>query len=150
MSAPEAAAPAPLGSGRRILVVDDNEAARRGLSKHLEALGFEVAVAPNGQDALEALRSGADFDFLLTDLLLPDIDGLEVSRAARELPHPPRTALITGWELDHDLAYYTSAGIDWVFLKPLQVQVLIARLLSSASVEPRSSPGSEAAPEPGD
>jgi CheY-like chemotaxis protein len=116
--------PAPL----RILLVEDNDAASKGLSKILAALGYEVTVVLDGCSGLEALRRGPAPDILLTDLRLPDLDGREVARAARQLVPPPRIALITGWDLDPDLRNNASWGIDWVFPKPLDVNSLLAKL----------------------
>lgn len=112
----------------RILLVEDNDAASRGLSKILDALGYEIAVVFDGASALEALRQSPPPDFLLTDLRLPDLDGREVALAASRLVPTPWVALITGWDLDHDLLESAAWGIDWVFTKPLNVQELLSKL----------------------
>jgi two-component system cell cycle response regulator CpdR len=112
----------------RILLVEDNEAAGRGLARLLEASGFEVAVRRDGVSALRTLESDPPPDFILTDLRLPDLDGREIAQRARDLVPPPRVALITGWDLDCDLVNYQSWGIDWVFPKPLDTKSLINRL----------------------
>jgi DNA-binding response OmpR family regulator len=110
------------------LLVEDNDAASKGLSKILRALGYEVAVVFDGASALDALRRPPPPDFLLTDLRLPDLDGREVALAASRLEPSPHVALITGWDLDHDLLESGSWGIDWVFTKPLDVQELVSKL----------------------
>jgi two-component system, cell cycle response regulator CpdR len=115
----------------RVLLVEDNDAAGKGLSKILSALGYEVAVVFDGASALEALRQLPPPDFLLTDLRLPDLDGREVALAASRLAPSPHVALITGWDLDHDLLEIASWGIDWVFTKPLNVQELVSKLRES-------------------
>ena len=112
----------------RILLVEDNDAAGRGLARLLEACGFDVTVRADGASALRALESPAHFDFLLTDLRLPDMDGRDIAQHARSLVPTPRIALITGWDLDDELRDYTSMGIEWVFTKPLEIRDLIARL----------------------
>ncbi len=121
-------------SGCRVLIVDDNAEGCRALSKFLEISGFAVTVAADGASALAALRNGRPPDFLLTDLMLPDLDGLEVARRARELRPAPRIALITGWSME-DQAPEAVRGIDWVFPKPLNVRALVETLRNSA---PRS------------
>ena len=109
-------------------MVEDNDAASKGLSKLLTAMGYEVHVVFDGATALEALRTSPPPDFVLTDLRLPDLDGREVALTARQLVPPPRIALITGWDLERDLHDRASWGIDWVFTKPLDVNELISKL----------------------
>ena len=112
----------------RILLVEDNDMACRGLARLLEAWGFQVTVKHDGTSALRALDSDPPPDFVLTDLSLPDLDGREVALHAHGLQPTPRIALITGWDLDCDLVNYQSWGIDWVFPKPLDTKSLINRL----------------------
>ncbi len=112
----------------RILLVEDNEAAGRGLARLLEAEGFEVTVRRDGVSAMQTLESDPPPDFILTDLRLPDLDGREIAQRARDLVPRPLVALITGWDLDCDLVNYQSWGIDWVFPKPLDTKSLIALL----------------------
>jgi DNA-binding response OmpR family regulator len=112
----------------RVLLVEDNDAAGQGLARLLEARGFEVTVRRDGKSALETLTSDPPPEFVLTDLHLPDLDGREIARHARRLSPPPRVALITGWNLDADLADLESWGVDWVFPKPIDTSCLVARL----------------------
>jgi CheY-like chemotaxis protein len=125
----------------RILLVDDNEATQRGLARFLEAEGYAVTLAFDGTTALEVLESGPPPDFVLTDLRLPDLDGRELARSARQLVPPPRVALITGWDLDPDVDSPDAWGIEWYFQKPLNVRDLIEKLREAPrSPTPASSP----------
>jgi len=110
------------------LLVEDNDASSKGLSKLLAAMGFDVAVEYDGVSALRALREDPAPDFLLTDMRLPDLGGREIALAARELNPRPRIALITGWDLEYERNESASWGIDWVFTKPLDVSELVAKL----------------------
>lgn len=130
-STPETGEP-PTAIHPRILLVEDNDAASRGLSRLLSARGYDVQVANTGASALEALQTSPPPDFVLTDMRLPDLDGREVALAARRLVPVPRIALITGWDLDRDGHDFAAWGIDWVFTKPLDVQELVARLREGA------------------
>ncbi len=76
-STPPEAAGAGAGTGRRVLLVEDDEAASKGLAKLLQVHGFEVETACDGATALQALAQPPPPDFLLTDMQLPDIDGRE-------------------------------------------------------------------------
>src|ERR1700751_4294071 len=65
-----------------LLVVDDELFLRGAVAASLRFLGFEVAVAENGTDALRLVRNNA-FDLLILDVMLPDIDGFEIVRRLR-------------------------------------------------------------------
>lgn len=117
----------------RILLVEDNDAASKGLERLLASLGYEVTVVFDGASALGALKVYPPPDFLLTDLRLPDLDGREVAVAAHQLVPRPRVALITGWDLDSAQHETDSWGIDWVFPKPLDIHRLVATLRQSSA-----------------
>ena len=80
----------------RILVVDDNAGVRTSARALLEAAGFQVVEAESGAAALRVLRSeGADV--VLTDIFLPDTDGIELSHALRrDSPDLPIVAMSGG------------------------------------------------------
>jgi CheY-like chemotaxis protein len=112
----------------RILLVDDNAACCRALAKVLEFKGFAVTAVVAGTPALDALRHEPPPDFVLTDLLLPDMDGRDVARVARSLQPKPYVALITGWTIEPDLSDPARWDVDHVFLKPLKVDDLLSKL----------------------
>ncbi|MEM9899085.1 MAG: response regulator, partial [Pseudomonadota bacterium] len=66
----------------KILVVDDNLLNRKKLKLAVNKLGYTALTAEGGQDALTMLESG-DFDAVLLDLLMPEMDGFEVLRRAK-------------------------------------------------------------------
>jgi len=80
----------------RIMVVDDEENIREVLSNYLETLGYEVITASDGQNALEKFEAGA-FDLIVSDLLMPNIDGLELLRKVREKDRDVVFLMITGY-----------------------------------------------------
>jgi two-component system, cell cycle response regulator CpdR len=113
----------------RVLLVDDHEVGRKSLARLLTLVGFEVMDVNDGKSALEALRGPCKFDYVLTDVRLPDYDGREVVQAARRLVPTPRIALVTGWDVEPDES--EQLGIEWVFLKPLNIQEMVAKLRQS-------------------
>jgi two-component system cell cycle response regulator CpdR len=123
----------------RLLLVDDDDATRTSLSRLLEWHGFEVTAVADGTAALDALRTGPPFDVLLTDLRLPDLDGREVARWARELRPPLRIGLITGWDIETEREDPRYWGFDWVLPKPFRLPDLLAKL--GAPGVPRLDPG---------
>src|SRR3989337_69092 len=80
----------------RLLVVDDEENMVHFLTKLLRGEGFEIEGAGTGEAALEKLRAGP-FDLVLTDLKLPDTDGIGILKAARELHPETVVVLITAY-----------------------------------------------------
>jgi len=123
-----ASPPPPTTSRPRLLLVDDNAPGRRALAKMLEAKGYAVTAVADGVSALQAIRSAPYPQFILTDLLLPDIDGREVARSAQELDPKPYVALITGWTIEADMQDPQQWGVDHIFLKPLRIDELLAKL----------------------
>ena len=115
---------------QRVLIVDDDDDAGGALAKVLALKGFDVVLCRDGSSALEVLRTGPAPDFILTDLILPDLDGREVARQARMLCPTARIALITGWSLEEE---YATADIDAVFLKPVEIRVILTDFLAPAS-----------------
>jgi signal transduction histidine kinase len=127
------AAPAPKGKpqlrqvregdvpGRRILVVDDNVDAATSLAGVLELAGHDVRTAFGG---LEALTAAEEFrpDYVVLDLNLPGIDGVEVGRRLRETDWGRAASLIamTGMGLPADVARTRQAGFDHHMTKPVE------------------------------
>ena len=80
----------------RILLAEDDDSLRRFLAKALEKAGFDVRACPDGETAVEALGDGP-YDLLLTDIVMPGIDGIEVARKAAAMTPAPRIMFITGF-----------------------------------------------------
>jgi two-component system CheB/CheR fusion protein len=110
---------------RRILIVEDNVDAAESLSMLLEFLGHQVRVETSGASALEALRT-TDFQAVLVDIGLPDMDGYEVARQIRMLPGSRTKLLValTGYGQEEDKHRALSAGFDQHLIKPVDVERL--------------------------
>jgi two-component system cell cycle sensor histidine kinase/response regulator CckA len=83
-----------LPSGARVLVVDNDPSVLALLERMLRSLRFEVTTAPNGRDAIAALETGS-FDLVVTDVAMPEMDGLAVARAAERRGDVP-VLFVTG------------------------------------------------------
>lgn len=82
----------------RLLVVDDEPIVRMSIVEALREAGYEVAEADDGTSALHAIRSGGQFDLLITDVGLPGaLNGRQVSDAAREADPDLRVLFVTGF-----------------------------------------------------
>ena len=105
-------------ASKRVLVVDDEEIVRQSYRLALTDAGYDVRVAANGRDAIEACRK-EHFDVLLADIRMPDMDGLEVSRIiSREFPDV-RVIVITGYPSPESAARARKLGVSDYLQKPV-------------------------------
>lgn len=118
-------------AGRRVLLVDDDLISREVTSELLGEAGLQVSVAENGIEAV-ALAAKAAFDLILTDIDMPELDGLEATRRIRRLQGHERTPIIalTANVLSEDRIRCLEAGIDDFLPKPADPATFFA-LLSS-------------------
>ncbi len=126
--APPAAAP---GSGRRVLIVEDNADARESLCLFLQLVGHEVATAEDGPRGLDTLQTFQP-DVAVIDVGLPGMDGYALAHAIRQRPCGQRMCLIalTGYGQAEDQRRALDAGFDIHLTKPVdpeKIQDLLAR-----------------------
>jgi class 3 adenylate cyclase len=113
----------------RILAVDDDNLNREILVRRLEKLGYEVAEAANGREALQKVQNGS-FDLVLLDILMPDLDGfqtLEFLKADQRLKHIPVIMLTALDDVDSTVRCIEAGAEDYV-PKPFNPVVLRARI----------------------
>lgn len=113
-----------------LLVVDDERALRAGLRAVLERNGHSVMEAENGNEAL-LLCLSKSFDLVVSDLLMPECDGLEMLMALRKVPSRPRIAVMTGAARKgpfNQLQTARSLGADVVLQKPFSGDQLLAAI----------------------
>jgi signal transduction histidine kinase/DNA-binding response OmpR family regulator len=120
---------------KRILVIDDNEAASIVLVDLLEHMGLEVMAAASGEAALECIQQqavvGKPFELLLIDWQLSGIDGVETARRIKELNIPlAHMVMVTGYDTDSLLPMAAAIGINQVLLKPVNPAKLAEALMS--------------------
>ena len=109
----------------RILVVEDEQAMREIIRDYLAAHGMECDLARDGQEALDLLRDH-DYDAILLDVLMPELDGFQVCAAVRQnSPVPILFLTALGGEEDM-LRGYALGGDDYV-TKPFSLAVLLAK-----------------------
>ena len=111
---------------RRVLVVDDEAHIRTVLRGYLEADGFDVAEAADGEDALVALRDKPS-DLVLLDVMLPGIDGLEVLRRLRSFSDA-YVILVTARAEEVDKLVGLGVGADDYVTKPFSPREVTARV----------------------
>jgi len=106
-----------------ILIVDDQAAIRMLLREVFELEGFRVYEAPHGRTAIEQAKRYAP-DFVLLDLKMPDMDGIEVLRAIRQFAPDVHVAMITAYGDPDKLEAARSLGMLTSFTKPFDIEVL--------------------------
>jgi two-component system response regulator HydG len=108
-----------------ILVVDDNPAMATTLVDILDVKGFEVHAAYSGAEALEILQDHP-VNILLTDVKMPDMNGVELYRETRK-NHPNLiTVLMTAYAADNLIQQGMAEGIQTVLTKPVDIDFLLA------------------------
>jgi CheY-like chemotaxis protein len=119
-------------TGKRcILVVDDHDDTLRSMKLLLSRLGYEVLAAENMREALH-IAEHQHFDFLLSDIGLPDGSGLELLKRIRSIREVPALAL-SGFGMDEDIERSRDAGFVDHLTKPVSIdrlQAAIAQLES--------------------
>ena len=122
---PSAIVEVPLGTGKRILIVDDNQDAADLLAAALTMHGFEVQTAHEG---LSALRIAATFqpELAVLDIGLPVMDGYELASRLRRIPglHQLPLIAVTGYGQLSDRDRSAAAGFDHHLVKPVEIETL--------------------------
>jgi DNA-binding response OmpR family regulator len=116
---------------QKILFVDDEEQIRRLLSSFLTRRGYLVKTAVDGQEALDMLKSETP-DLVITDVNMPNVDGVELTRRLRAHPHLnhlPIIMLSAKVQTDEILAGYAE-GADEYVPKPIEMRILAAKVES--------------------
>lgn len=107
-----------------ILVVEDDPVARMALTQTLESAGYSVQDAADGAIAIEMLVRDS-FQLVLSDLRMPDVDGLDVLRAAAALQNPPAVVLLTGYSTVETAVAALRLGATDYLLKPVDPSNLL-------------------------
>ncbi len=117
-------------AGKRILLAEDEPINQMIAQEMLEMVGLEVTIVGNGREAVAALAT-ADFDLLLTDMQMPEMDGLQATRAIRALPQGNALPIIamTANVFAEDRNNCLAAGMNDFLGKPVDPEALFAILL---------------------
>jgi len=112
---------------KRVLVVEDDSAIRRGITDALQFAGYEVLQAAHGNDGMaQGLR--ATFDLLMLDLILPGPSGFEILKAVRAVRPTLPIIVLTARGEEGDRVQGLHLGADDYVVKPFSVRELLARV----------------------
>jgi len=111
----------------RILIVDDELQMRQLLTLYLRQYSFQIDEANDGQIAYEKIKDGIQYDVILLDIMMPNMDGLEALNKIRELSDVPVLMLTAKGNTD-DKVTGLASGADDYLVKPFEEAELIARI----------------------
>lgn len=111
---------------KRILVVDDDEMVLIALNELLKPEGYEVHTALRGAEALERLNQN-EYDLLVLDIIMPEMDGLELCKRIREIEGYQKTPIVflTAKSQEEDKVKGLEAGADLFLSKPISPDKLL-------------------------
>ncbi len=115
----------------RLLVVEDEEHLAAGLKLNLEIEGYEVDVARNAREAGKRLIAVSDYDAIVLDVMLPDVDGFELCRSLREAGNYVPIIMLTARNAAEDRVRGLESGADDYMVKPFELGELMARVGSA-------------------
>jgi CheY-like chemotaxis protein len=113
---------------KKVLVVDDDGRNVYSLLSALQLEGLKCCKASNGKEALKLMQTQADIDLVLMDVMMPEMDGFEATKAIRNLPGYKKLPIIalTAKAMTEDREKCLAYGVSDYISKPLNVQQLLS------------------------
>jgi two-component system cell cycle response regulator DivK len=112
---------------RSVLIAEDHEDSRDALRALLEAVGYRVHVATNGREAIEQAIATRP-DLILMDIMMPELDGLEATRALRGQQQFSGVPILVLTAMEGARERALEAGCDDYITKPIDVQALFRKI----------------------
>jgi DNA-binding response OmpR family regulator len=112
---------------KKILVVDDEEKIRSIIRKYGEFEGYEVAEAKDGMDAIEKVKANSDYDVIIMDVMMPELDGFSACSEIKKIKDIPVIMLSARGE-EYDRIHGFEAGVDDYVVKPFSPKELMMRV----------------------
>jgi DNA-binding response OmpR family regulator len=113
---------------KRILIVEDDESISLGLRMNLEAEGYEVEVADDGEEGLKRIRRDSDLDLVILDVMLPRLNGFEVVRLLRSEGNSVPIVVLSARGAEMDKVMGLQLGAEDYVTKPFGLAELLARV----------------------
>ena len=113
----------------KILAVDDSASMRQMVAFTLKSAGFDVTDASDGDEALQ-IAKGQSFDVVITDVNMPNMDGIEMCIKIKEINPEQKVAIVSAHDESDILMNLIKAGADSFILKPMHMDDLVSALYS--------------------
>ncbi|MZR29961.1 response regulator [Sneathiella litorea] len=119
----------------RILIAEDEAALREFISRALIHHGHEVVAVEDGADALAALEKGESFDLLLTDIVMPVMDGIALAlKVTKDIPNL-KILMMTGYAAERQRAYNLEMLIHDVIAKPFTLDEICEKVSEALATD---------------
>jgi DNA-binding NarL/FixJ family response regulator len=113
-------------SNKSILLADDHESILASIGWELQRNNFAVTTASNGQEAIDCLRN-RQYDLVITDMVMPQVDGMEVLQEAKKLYPDSGVIVLTGYDDTASAVKALKLGADDFLLKPCDIDELLSK-----------------------
>jgi len=123
---------------RKILVIDDEEHLRNLLADILESAGYQVKTAAHGKEGLLFFQT-EKYDVVITDLGMPEMSGLEVAEAIKEIDPSTPVVLLTGLGFQLQAKNNEQRKFDLFICKPFQLQEVVETVQNALNTKERTS-----------
>jgi diguanylate cyclase (GGDEF)-like protein len=127
----------------RLLIVDDEEIMREFLKEVLGDQGYAIDLACSGRDAVKKMKA-AEYDVVITDIVMPELDGLGVVAAAKELPYEVAVIVMTGYASMETAVESMKLGASDYITKPFnidQIRIIVSNTLEARALRKRAAEG---------
>ncbi len=111
----------------KILIAEDDRELRQLFSHVLNRYGYTVAGVSNGQEALDAMETDF-YDLIITDIMMPVMDGYELVRQLRDVGNTTPVLMITAKDAFDDMRLGFQSGVDDYMVKPINVNEMVLRV----------------------
>ena len=111
---------------KRVLAIDDEDSIQSLMRDIFKITGSEIISAFDGETGLEKLRA-RNFDLVLLDIMMPNVDGLEICRQIREFSEVP-IIIVSALDQTEVVVSGLESGADDYVTKPFEIDILIARI----------------------
>jgi excisionase family DNA binding protein len=126
----------------RILVVDDDDSVLRAMMGYLARGGYRVDGTQGGQSAVERIKT-TNYDLLVTDLMMPGMNGLALIRRAREIQPGLASVIVTGHSTEAMAIEALNLGVSAYLKKPVRSEPLLGAVAKAVGASEATAPGIE-------
>ncbi len=127
----------------RLLIVDDEEIMREFLREVLKDEGYAIDLAASGKEALKRMAA-SEYDIILTDIVMPELDGLGVVAATKDLSYNPSVIVMTGYASMETAVESMKLGAADYITKPFnidQIRIIVAHAVEERTLKARAEEG---------